>query len=128
MQADRDRQIAQQEAGDLRDRESRLRASFRAKSGGTGRNLEGTPLTVLSDLAGEAEFQALRVLAGGETEANRAENEARIARFEGRSAQTSGFLRAGSTILKGASKFDKKPKKPLTRSPGFTPTFNPFPE
>lgn len=117
MQADRDRQIAQQEAGDLRDREARLRASFRAKSGGTGRNLEGTPLTVLSDLASEAEFQALRVLAGGETEANRAENEARIARFEGKSAQTAGFFRAGASVLKGASKFERD-RKPTTQSPG----------
>lgn len=107
QQAERDRQIARQQADDARDDEARRRAALRAAVGGSGVTLEGTPLNVLSDLAAEAEFQALRIEAGGETAASRAQSQAALRRFEGRSAQRSGFTRAGATLLTGASRFDR---------------------
>ena len=103
QQADRDRQLAAQQAGDLRDTEARRQASLRAQVGGGGTTLEGTPLAVLSDLAGESEFQARRVIASGGTAANRAEGEAVLSRFEGRNAQRAGVIKAGSSLLTSAS-------------------------
>lgn len=105
LQAERDRQIFRQQSEDLADREARKRATLRARAAGSGITLEGTPLAVLSDLAGEAEFQRLRVLAAGETAANRAEGQASLRRFQGRQARTSGFAKAGTTLLTGLSKF-----------------------
>ncbi len=103
QQADRDRQLAAQEARDLRDSESRRQAALRARVAGGGATLEGSPLAVLSDLAGESEFQAIRRVASGEIAANRAEGQAALRRFEGRNAKRSGLLKAGSTLLTAAS-------------------------
>lgn len=109
IQADRDRQIAEQDAQDFDDNESRRRATARARIAGSGVTFEGTPLAVLSDLAGEAQFNKLRILSGGETSVIRAENQAANRRVEGRSAQRSGFFRAGASLLTGASKFKRGP-------------------
>lgn len=104
QQAERDRQISAQQANDLRDAEARRQATLRARVAGGGSTLEGSPLAVLGDLVGEAEFQALRTVASGETAANRAEGEAALKRFEGRNAQRAGFIRAGSTLLSSGAK------------------------
>lgn len=103
----RERQIAEQEAEDFADQESRRRAALRARVGGSGTTLEGTPLAILTDLAGESEFQKLRILAGGETRASASENTARVRRFEGANAQRSGFFRSGASLLTGAGKFKR---------------------
>lgn len=113
VQADRDREIARQQAQDLRRDEDRRRAALRANLGGSGVTLEGTPLNVLSDLAAEAEFQALRIEAGGETQASRAESQARLRQFEGRSAQRAGFTRAGATLLTAGSRGFGRPATEL---------------
>lgn len=99
QQAERDREIARRDADELRRNEARRRAALRAAVGGSGVTLEGTPLAVLSDLAAEAEFQALRLEAGGETQAGRAEGQAAVRRLEGRQAQRAGFTRAGASLL-----------------------------
>ncbi len=104
QQAERDRQLAAQQASELRDAESRRQAALRARVAGGGATLEGSPLAVLTDLAGEAEFQAIRTVVSGETAANRAQGKAAIRRFEGRNAQRAGFIQAGSTLLSAASK------------------------
>lgn len=104
QQADRDRQLAAQQANDQRDAAARQQASLRARVAGSGTTLEGTPLAILSDIAGESEFQSLRIAASGETAANRALGEAALTRFEGRNARRAGFIRAGSSLLTSASK------------------------
>lgn len=103
QQGERDRQLAALQANDLRDAESRTQASLRARVGGGGTTLEGTPLAILSDLAGETELQARRVAVGGETAANRAQGEAALRRFEGKNAQRAGVIKAGSSLLTSAS-------------------------
>lgn len=108
QQAERDRQIANQQSQDFARNEERRRATLRANVAGSGVTLEGTPLAVLGDMAQEAEFQQLRIRAGGETQATRAENQATISRFEGRQAQRVGFTRAGASLLTGVSSFGKK--------------------
>lgn len=105
QQAIRDQEIAAQEAEELRDDEARRRAALRARVGGSGVTLEGSPLAVMSNLASEAEFQALRIEAGGSTAASRARSQAALRRFEGRSSRQAGFTRAGASLLTGASGF-----------------------
>ena len=104
QQAERERHSAAQQAADLRDGEARRRASLRARTAGSGATLEGSPLAVLSDLAADAEFQALRRIAGGAAAAGRAEANAALRRFEGRNARRTSFLNAGSTLLTAASR------------------------
>lgn len=103
QQGERDREIATQESADFRNAEARRQASFRARLGGSGVTLEGTPLAVLSDLAAETEFQALRIEAGGNLAANRAGNQANLRRFEGRASNEAAKTRAGTTLLTAAS-------------------------
>lgn len=105
QQAQRDREISAQEADEFERDESRRRATARALSAGSGVTMEGSPLAVLGDLAGEAEFQRRRILAGGEQAATRAENQALVRRAQGRNARRGSFLRAGSSLLTGAGAF-----------------------
>ncbi len=104
QQAERDRRLTAQQASNLRDAEARRQATLRARVAGSGTSLEGSPLAILGDLVGEAEFQALRTTVSGETAANRAEGKAALRQFEGRNAQRAGFIKAGSTLLSSASK------------------------
>lgn len=102
--AERARQIARQQAMDLRDQEARRRANLRARIAGKGVPLEGSPLAVISDLAADAELRALRGINEGEFQASRAEGDARLARFNGREGRRAAFSAAGQTLLTAASK------------------------
>lgn len=104
--ADRARQIATQRASDLRDNEARRRAALRTRFSGNGVTFEGSPLAVLSDLAADAELQALREINAGESAAVDAEGDAQLARFRGRAARNSALLRAGRTLLTTAAHKD----------------------
>ena len=104
IQAERDREIARQQAQDFERDEDRRRAALRARVAGSGVTLEGSPLAVLGDLAAEAEFQRRRILAGGETASTRARSQADIRRFEGRSSRSAGATRAGASLLTGAAR------------------------
>jgi hypothetical protein len=106
QQADRGRQIATQRAADLRDNEARRRAALRTRFSGNGVTFEGSPLAVLSDLAADAELQALREINAGESKAVDAEGDAQITRFKGRAARNQAFLRAGRTLLTTAANND----------------------
>lgn len=96
QQADRERLDASQREEDFRRQQSRLMATRRALLGASGvESTEGSPLLVSEDLAGESEYQALRIRSGGETVASRLEQQAILQRASGRSAQQSGFMRGG---------------------------------
>ncbi len=102
-QATRERQVAASQAEDSRRASSRRRAAGVAEGGASGvRSGTGSSLFVAEDFAGEEELQALRILEGGEVGASRLESEATLLKAKGKSAQTAGFFRAGSTLLKGA--------------------------
>ena len=103
QQADQARQVARQRAADTRDVEARRRAALRSRVAGSGVTFEGSPLAILSDLAAEAELQALRETASGEAGASIAEGNARLARFRGREARRTAFSKAGTTLLTTAS-------------------------
>lgn len=103
QQADHARHVARQRASDTRDIEARRRAALRSRVAGSGVTFEGSPLAIFSDLAADAELQALRETASGEADARLAEGNARLARFKSREARRSAFSRAGTTLLTAAS-------------------------
>lgn len=105
QRAARERQRNLLEADAIRDRESRRRAALRARTAGSGITLEGSPLAVMSDLAAEAELQAMQTASAGDFAAGQAEAEARLRRAQGRNTRRSAFLRTGSTLLTGASRY-----------------------
>ena len=99
--AERDRQIAAQQAEDFKDEQSRKRARLRVLTGGA---TEGTPLQIASEIAGETEFQAMRIRATGDEAARQSIARASLRESEGKAARSAGFMKAGSTLLTGASK------------------------
>ena len=102
QQAGREREIAVGEERDFRRRQSAVLAERRAALGGSGVQIDtGTPLLGSEDFAAEVELQARRIQAGGQTRATRLEQEASLRRAGGRSAQTQGYFRAGSSLLSG---------------------------
>lgn len=93
QQADRERQIAAAQEEDFRRQQSRLLASSRAARGASGvQSGTGSPLLVAEDFAAETELQALRLRAGGDTQATRLEQQAALTRQGGRSRARSGLL------------------------------------
>jgi len=104
QQAERERQDAANREDDYRRAASRQLATRRALMGASGVEAgEGSPLMVSQDMAGEAEYQALRVRSGGEVQATRLEQQAALARAEGRNKQRGSYFRAGASLLRGAS-------------------------
>ncbi len=102
QQAASKRQVAAANEEDFRSRQSRVLAARRAALGGSGTDpSSGSPLLVSQDFAGETELQALRIRTGGEVRATRAEQQAQLQRFQGRTARTAGFIRGGSLLVGG---------------------------
>jgi len=100
--AERRRQIAAQDAAAFRRDQSRLEARQRAGFAASGvKVFEGTPMGVQIDTAREGEFQAQRILVGGLTEATGLDTEAGFLRTQARNTQSTGFIRAGGTLLSG---------------------------
>lgn len=105
QQATSEREQAGASEDDFRRRQSRVMAARRAALGASGvDSATGSPLLVSEDMAGEAELQALRIRHGGEVRATRLEQQAQLARLQGKSAQTGGLLRGGSLLVSGAGR------------------------
>lgn len=96
------RQASEADAEMFRRRQDRLQGTLRARVGGSGVTMEGTPLMVAEDIASEAELQRLRILHGGIADESRLESQAGLSRFSGAAARQQGNLRAGSYLLRGA--------------------------
>lgn len=108
QQAARERQISAGTEEDFRRKQSSLLAQRRAALGGAGIETgTGTSLLAAKDFAAETELQALRIRSGGETTATRLQQQAELTRLGGKSAQTRGFARAGSSLLSGLAKFNE---------------------
>lgn len=102
QQAVRERDIAAQDEEDFRREQRRIFAQRRAALGAGGFELAtGTPLLAAEDFVTEAELQALRIRSGGLTRSTRLNQQASLTSVAGRSAQRSGFFRAGSSLLTG---------------------------
>lgn len=104
QRAQRERDIANRNADIFRRRQNALSANERARRAGAGvLPGTGTPLLVADAFLDEVLIGEATIRAGGETRATRLEAEASLARFRGRNARTAGFIRAGTTLLSGAS-------------------------
>lgn len=105
QQAEGERQAAAARESDFRKSQSREMARRRAALGASGVvQSTGSPLLASEDFAGEVELQALRIRQGGEVSATRLQQQASLARLQGKNAQTGGFLRGGSLLVSGAGR------------------------
>ena len=104
QQAERERQIGEQQSEDFRRQQSRIMASRRAMLGGSGVEAgAGSPLLVSEDMAGEIELQALRIRNNSAAVSSRLTSEAGLSRWAGRSEKRGSYTRAGASLLQGAA-------------------------
>lgn len=87
-----------------RERVRKLLSSQKALYGKSGVDLAGSPLLALQETAGQGELDALAIRYGGDVEAARNRSAATLARMEGKAARTTGYMRAGSSLLSGGAK------------------------
>ena len=80
----------------------RLKARQRAAYAKSGVKMEGSPLEVLADTQAELDLDQMIIKAGGQSRASAYEREGMFARRAGRSAETAGYISAGSSLLAGA--------------------------
>jgi len=96
------RQKAAREEEIHRGKLSRLMGTQRAVFGAAGVDIgEGTPLSIAVDTMLEGEREAEFIRYGGEVEATRSLNEARMQRYYGKQAVKAGRIGAASTFLTG---------------------------
>ncbi len=109
MEAEQEREAAEFEAEQHKKDIRRLMSAQRAAFAGSGVDLSagGTPSVVQQQTAMEGELDRQAILYNGEVSATRAENQARLAEFKGKSGasatRTAGLIGAGTTALTGAS-------------------------
>lgn len=96
--ADSARQEAASREAAQRSAAQRQLGSIRAGVSKSGATMEGTPLTVLSESAANAEIDALNTQYSGQREAALYESKARNSR-------SAGYLRAGTSLLSSAGKY-----------------------
>ena len=82
----------------------RLRATQRAKYAKAGVKMEGSPLEVLADTQAQADLDEMLIRYGGQVSAGAYERQGMFSRQAGRSAETSGYIKAGTSLLAGAYK------------------------
>jgi hypothetical protein len=78
----------------------------RAAVGASGITPEGSPLEVMADSALESELDALTTRYRGELQARSYGQDATLQDMRGSSAQTAGYIGAGTDLLTGAGKID----------------------
>lgn len=96
--ADAARQEAASREAAQRTAAQRQLGSIRAGVSKSGATMEGTPLMVLSESAANAEIDALNTRYSGQREGALYDSRARNAR-------TAGYMRAGTSLLTGASRY-----------------------
>ena len=105
QKAQRDREIGELSASEIRRQGSRLAATQRARLAASGVDINtGTALLLQEDLAAETEYQALVAKAGGDTQAAGAEAEAQLFGMQGSAALTAARFKAGTTLLSAGGK------------------------
>ena len=84
-----------------REKLKRLMGTQKAVFGAAGVEMEGSPLLILMNTAAEGEREAEFIKYGGEVEATKSLNEARLNRLYGRTVAKSGIIGGASTFLTG---------------------------
>jgi hypothetical protein len=87
-----------------RERVKKLLKSQRALYGGSGVDMEGSPLMVQADTTEQGEMDALAIRQGGNVQAAQQRSQANLMRMYGRNAASAGRAQATGTLLStGAS-------------------------
>ena len=101
--ADRDAAVARDQANALALQQQRAArktiGSMRAAYGAAGVTVDGSPLDVLEESAGQAELDRLTILHNGELKATGKQDSAVLSRFTGKSAQIEGYLDAVGSMF-----------------------------
>ena len=82
----------------------RLKARQRASYAKAGVKMEGSPLEVLADTQAELDLQQMVIEHGGYVSERGYRRQAMWEKQAGRSAQTAGYIGAGSSLLAGSYK------------------------
>ena len=112
------RQTAAADAEKRRRDLARATGRSRARFGAAGLTVEGSPLEVLGDLTAEGELNVRNALFDGEVEARRFQAESSLLQSQARDARTSGFLRAGTSLLFAGAKVGRALPAGHPRIPG----------
>ena len=99
LQGEAARREAARDAAERRREASARAAALRARFGGAGLRVEGTPVDVLGQIAAEGEHAALLAEHEGGLDAARSRNRADAARARGAALQRSSLLRGLSPLL-----------------------------
>ena len=103
-QAVRERQISEVDAQRFARQQSKALAQRRVALAAAGIDPSlGTALLGTEEMAGEAEFDRLLILAGGQARENVLLSDAAQSRFKGRAAAAAGTASAGTSLLSGAA-------------------------
>lgn len=103
QQAARARDTAAVRSRDFARKASAAQASRRAAGGASGTQFgTGSSADVLEDFETEKELNIQRLLNQGEVSSTRLLQSAELARFGGRRSKEAGFLKAGSSLIRGA--------------------------
>jgi hypothetical protein len=115
-QAAQEKVAAEAEAAKIRDKGQRVAASQSAALAASGVKLDGQGSggALLGETARLTESDALAAITGGNNRAKLLEGEASISRDKGNAALISGGLNAASTIIGGASAFQKSKENSKT--------------
>jgi hypothetical protein len=105
QKAIQEKQAAEARSEDFTRRENTKKASAIADLGGSGIQLAGTPLMLLSDIEQEIVLGAEREGNIGATRATGYQNTATLDRMKAKNARKAGSLAAGSAIIGGMSSF-----------------------
>ena len=114
QQAAREREVANQEAADFQRENRRRISTLRARTAGAGVRMEGTPLLVEEELAGEIARGTQRILHGGDIAAVRLEQEAELERLTARSQRRVARFAVPTGLLSAAGRAGTT----LTQTPG----------
>lgn len=100
QRAAEERDNAAAETQDYIRKGSDTEASQVAAQGGTGvSSSSGSPLMVDANTVRQVALGAARTLQGGEVRANRLQDDAKLQRMQGRSAEIASYLDAGKSLL-----------------------------
>lgn len=110
-EAEQARTTAQYNADIHREKVRRALSAQRAMHGRTGFDTAGTPLAVFEDTAAQGELDALVIKYGGDITAAAKRSGSYLQRMQGQTAETLGYMKAGSTLLGAAAQYKAPPKK-----------------
>lgn len=119
------KQQAEYEAERLRKEKERVLSRQRALYGKAGVRLEGSPLLIMEDTAGEFEMDILNTLRTGQIQSSRYQSQAAISRAEAGITKRAGAYSTGTTLLTGAGDIAKTAYRPTIKIEGggyYTPT------